>query len=79
MDEQLLLTAVRLTQCRLVPLITNRVLCWQYFSRLVPAVLGGSVEHGCTYLDLNWIQLFRIIPKILKLLKTHQLQWLLEV
>ena len=79
MDKQLLLRAVRLTQCRLVPYIANTVLCWQHFSRLVPAVPGASVEHGCTYLDPHWIQLFRIIPNFLKLLKPHQSQPLLEV
>ena len=49
-------------QCRLMPYIATTVLSWQHFSRLVPAVAGGSVEHGCTYLDLHWIQLFIIIP-----------------
>lgn len=79
MDKQLLLTAVRFTQCRLVPYIANTVLYWQHFSRLVSAVPGCSVEHGFTYLDLHWIQLFRIIRNFLKLLKTHQSQPLLEV
>ena len=31
MDKQLLLTAVRFTQCRLVPYIANTVLYWQHF------------------------------------------------
>ena len=79
MDKQLLLTGLRFTQCRLVPYIANTVLYWQHFSRLVSAVLGCSVEHGFTYLDLHWIQLFRIIQNFLKLLKTHQSQPLLEV
>ena len=71
MDKKLLLTAMHLMQCRLVPYIVNTVLCRQHFPRLVSAVSGGSVEHGCTYLDLDWIQLFRIIPNFLKLLKKH--------
>ena len=79
MDKQLLLTAVRFTQCRLVPYIANTMLYWQHFSRLVSAVPGCSVEHGFTYLDLHWIQLFRIIRNFLKLLKTHHSQPLLEV
>ena len=49
MDKQLLLTAARLTQFSLVPYIANTVRCWQHFSRLVPAVAGGSVEHGSMF------------------------------
>ena len=79
MDKQLLLTAVRFAQCRLVPYIANTVLYWQHFSRLVSAVPGCSAEHGFTYLDLHWIQLFRIIRNFLKLLETHQSQPSLEV
>ena len=79
MDKQLLLTAVRFTQCRLVPYIANTVLYWQHFSRLVPAVPGCSIEHKFAYIDLHWIKLLIIIQNFLKLLKTHQSQPLWEV
>ena len=54
--------------------IVNTVLCWQHFSRLVPAVPGGSVGHGCTYLDPNWVLRFRIkmIRNFFKLLKGYK-------
>ena len=60
--------------------IVNTVLCWQHFSRLVPAVPGGSVGYWCTScLDLNWVQRFRMFRNFHKLLKTQQLQLLLVV
>ena len=62
MDKQLLLTAMRLTRCCLMPYIVTTVLCWQCFSKPVLAVPGGSVGHGWTY----YLDLFRMKGNFLK-------------
>ena len=49
MDKQLLLMAVRLTQCRLVPHIANTVLCWQHFPDL--SLLTGW--QRCTWVYVH--------------------------
>ena len=67
MDKQPLLTAMRLTRCRLMPYIVNTLLCWRHFSGIVPAVLGGSVGHGCTYLDLHRVQWHSVFQNVSKL------------
>ena len=46
MDKQPLLTAMRLTRCRLMPYIVNTLLCWQHFSGIVPAVLHRVQWHS---------------------------------
>ena len=79
MDKQLLLTEMRLTRCRLMTYIVNAVLCWQHFSRLVPAVPGlerWAWEHTFRPSCVQWL---RMIRNFLKLLKTHQSQLLLEL
>ena len=50
MDKQLLLMAVRLTQCHLMPDIANTMLCWQHFPDL--SLLTGW--QRCT-----WVHIFR--------------------
>ena len=79
MDKQLLLTKMRLTRCRLMPYIVNAVLCWQHFSRHVPAVPGlerWAWVHAFRPLCVQWL---RMIRNFLKLLNTHQSQLLLEL
>ena len=60
MDKQLLLTEMRLTRCRLMTYIVNAVLCWQHFSRLVPAVPGlerWAWEHAFRPSCVQWLRM----------------------
>ena len=80
MDKQLVLRAMRLTQCRFMPYIEIRCFPGSILSRLIPAaVLSVSAGHGYTYLDLNLVQRLRMTRNFLNLLKTHHKQLLLEI